>query len=112
MYKVIETEKYVFTSTGNKKDHVRIDLYELTNGKITIYEGKKDSTTSKDVYQLRMYWDGLIFDGVTPYNGILVATEHPDSVKNLIQIVNTMQDANGNNYHFEVKTWSELGLVL
>lgn len=108
--KVIETEKYVFTSTGNKKDHVRIDLYELTNGKLTIYEGKKDGTTSKDVYQLRMYWDGLIFDGVTPDDGILVAAKHPDSVKNLIQIVNTMKDANGNNYHLETKTWSELGL--
>lgn len=108
--KVIETEKYVFTSTGNKKDHVRIDLYELTNGKITIYEGKKEFTTSKDVYQLRMYWDGLIFDNVTPDYGVLVAEQHPDSVKNLIQIVNTMRDANGNNYHFEAKTWSELGL--
>ena len=67
-------------------------------------------TTSKDVYQLRMYWDGLIFDKVTPNNGILVANYHPDSVKDLIQIVNTMKDANGNNYHLEAKTWSEVGL--
>lgn len=52
----------------------------------------------------------LIFDGVTPDDGILVATKHPDSVKILIQNVNTMKDANGNNYHLEIKTWSELGL--
>ena len=42
--------------------------------------------------------------------GILVATKHPDSVKILIQNVNTMKDANGSNYHLETKTWSELGL--
>ena len=108
--KVLETEKYVFTSTGSKKDHVRLDLYEITNGVITVYEGKKDVTTSKDVYQLRMYWDGLIYDGVTPNKGILVAQEHPDPVKNMIQIVNTMQDANGNNYNLETRTWKELGI--
>lgn len=110
--KQIETEEYVFTSTGNKKDHVRMDLYEVTNGQINVYEGKKDMTTSKDVYQLRMYWDGLVYDGVKPTNGFLVANEHPESVKNLIQIVNTMQDANGNNYHFTAKTWEECGLKI
>lgn len=108
--KVIETEKPVFTSTGNRRDYARIDMYELTNGKINIYEGKKDMTTSKDVYQLRMYWDGLVYDKVHPNNGILVANYHPDSVKDLIQIVNTMKDANGNNYHLEAKTWAEVGL--
>ena len=63
--KVINVEKYVFTSTGNVKDKVRIDLYCKTSNGVTIYEGKKEITTSKDVYQLRMYWDGLIYDGLT-----------------------------------------------
>lgn len=94
--KAIETEMHVFTSTGNAKDRVRIDLYEKTQYGVTIYEGKRDSTTSKDVYQLRMYWDGLVFDGITPTQGILVAVQHPDSVKGLVQIVNTMRDASGN----------------
>ena len=107
---IVETEKFVFTSTGNKKDLVRIDLYVLANDRITIYEGKKNFTTSKDVYQLRMYWDGLVYDGVNPDNGILVASYHPDSVKNLLEAVNDMPDANGNHYHFEAKTWAEVGL--
>lgn len=108
--KVIETEKFVFTNTGNKNDKVRIDLYEKTSYGITIYEGKKDRTTCKDIYQLRMYWDGLVYDCIKPNKGILVAKEHPDSVKSLIQVVNTMKDTNGDNYCFEVKTWSDLGI--
>lgn len=106
--KLIETEKDVFTKTGNRKDRVRIDMYEVTLGHTNVYEGKKDTTTSKDVYQLRMYWDGLVYDGVTPTDGILVAKNHPASVKELIEIVNKMKDADGNNYNFTTKTWDEL----
>lgn len=108
--KIIETEIHVFTSTGDKRDKVRIDLYEKTSYGITIYEGKKENTSSKDVYQLRMYWDGLVYDGIKPDKGILVASEHPNSVINLLQIVNTMCDTNGNNYNFEAKTWQDLGI--
>lgn len=108
--KIIETEMHVFTSTGDKRDKVRVDLYEKTTNGITIYEGKKETTSSKDVYQLRMYWDGLVYDGIKPDKGILVAYNHPDSVKSLLQIVNTMSDANGNNYNLESKTWSDLGI--
>ena len=109
--KVIEVEHYVF-NTGNPKDRVRIDLYSKTQYGVEIYEGKKDVTTSKDVYQLRMYWDGLVYDGIVPTKGILVATSHPDSVRNLVAIVNTMRDANDNNYNFEVKTWEDVGITI
>lgn len=108
--KVIDTEKHVFIRTGNSKDRVRIDLYYKNSYGVTIYEGKKDVTTSKDVYQLRMYWDGLVYDGITPSKGILLATSHPDSVKELISIVNNMCDANGNKYSFETKTWQQVGM--
>lgn len=108
--KVITTEQNVFSSTGDTRDRVRVDLYENTMGRITIYEGKKDRTHSKDVYQLRMYWDGLVYDGIKPDRGILVASSHPKTVYELAAIVNTMKDTNGNNYNFELKTWRDLGL--
>lgn len=110
--KIVETEKDVFVGTGNIKDRVRLDLYYKNSYGITIYEGKKDATTSKDVYQLRMYWDGLVYDGVMPNKGILLATAHPDSVKELISIVNNMCDAKGNNYNFEAKTWKDVGIII
>ena len=52
--KVISTEVRAFTSTGEIRDRVRIDLYEYAHGELTIYEGKKGVSSSKDVYQLRM----------------------------------------------------------
>ena len=107
--KVVETEKTVF-NTGNPADKVRIDLYEKANNIVTIFEGKIDSTTSKDVYQLRMYWDGLLYDGIKSNKGILIAREHPDSVKNLITLVNSMLDASGQYYCFEMKKWSDYNL--
>jgi len=110
--KVINVEQYAFVSTGNVKDKVRIDLYCKTSYGVTIYEGKKDVTTSKDVYQLRMYWDGLVYDGIVPTKGILVASNHPESVKSLVSIVNTMCDANGNNYNFEIRTWEQEGIII
>lgn len=106
----VTTEKYVFTRLGNLKDKQRIDMYSVINGETTVYEGKIDSTTSKDVYQLRMYWDGLVYDGVNPDIAKLIAKNHPDSVKTLISIVNDMKDQKGNNYNFELATWKDVGI--
>lgn len=106
----VGTAKYPARQTLRPIPRVRIDLYQNTMGKITIYEGKKDQTHSKDVYQLRMYWDGLVYDGIKPDCGVLVASTHPKTVSDLIAIVNTMKDTNGNNYNFELKTWRDLGL--
>ena len=103
-----ETEQFAFSTTGNEADKARIDLYEYSNGEILIYEGKKDKTTIQDVYQLRMYWDGLVYDGLAPHKGILVATEHPQSVKDMIKVVNDMKDMMNNCYKFECTTWDEL----
>ena len=110
--KVVDTEMRVFTATGNDKDKVRIDLYSKSTDGIVIYEGKRDYTTSKDVYQLRMYWDGLVYDGISPDKGYLVAQSHPDSVASLVHIVNNMKDANGNYYNLELKQWAELGIII
>ncbi len=103
----VETEQYVFEAVSER---ARIDLYINYQNKITIYEGKKDKTTFKDVYQLRLYWDGCIIDGMTPQRGIIISGSHPQSIKKLIEIVNQMKDANGNNYNFSVKTWKDEGV--
>src|SRR5699024_1892334 len=63
----IEREMYAFTSVNEK---IRIDLYQSLQNKTTIYEGKKDKTTPLDVYQLLMYWDGLVMDNTPVHEGI------------------------------------------
>jgi hypothetical protein len=100
----VETEQFVFNSIGER---ARLDLYIAFNNEVTIYEGKKDKTTYKDVYQLRMYWDGCIIDGITPKFGILISANHPDSVKTLVDVVNQMLDPNGNNYNFILRSWRD-----
>ena len=107
---VVEREHHTFATAGNDVDKIRIDLFQNANGKITIYEGKKDKTTIKDVYQLRMYWDGLVFDELDPYQGLLVAVEHPQTVQDMVKIVNTMKDAKGRQYNLKCTTWMELGI--
>lgn len=105
--KVVQTEFTVFESYGEK---VRVDLYVSENGFTTIYEGKRMNTQPKDVYQLRMYWDGCIADGITPDVGILIASNHPQSVLDMIKMSNGMADANGNPYNFVAKTWIDEGV--
>ena len=101
------TELYAY---DNLQEKIRIDLYVGVGASITLYEGKKDKTTIKDLYQLMMYWDGCVYDGKKPTKGILISAEHPDSVKDIISVLNTMHDANGDNYCFELKTWKEEGI--
>ena len=97
--------------SSDEKRLPRIDLYErTTSGDINVYEGKCHKTDSQDVYQLKMYWDGLISDGITPTCGILVADEHPVWVVNLLNQINTLTDANGNHYNFVTDTWKGLAV--
>lgn len=87
----------------------RIDLYEYTADQdINIYEGKAHKSDSMDVYQLKMYWDGAVNDGIVPTKGILVAHEHPEWVENLIEHINKMKDVTGRSYNLETDTWTRL----
>lgn len=101
---IVEREKHAFTSVGEK---IRIDLYQSFQNKTTIYEGKKDQTTPQDVYQLLMYWDGLVMDNVPVHEAVLIAAKHPESVKALVNLKNESQDKNGDNYNITLKTWNE-----
>lgn len=110
--RTIETEHYVFSNTGSPKDRERVDLYVKYGNNLIIYEGKKDKTTAKDVYQLRMYWDGLVYDRITPTKAVIIAKQHSSGVKTLVNIVNTMNDAAGNKYNFVIKTWDDEGIEI
>ncbi len=103
----VETELYAY---DNLQEKVRIDLYVAVGSSLTLYEGKKDKTTVKDLYQLMMYWDGCVYDGKKPTKGILISADHPQSVKDILEVINTMQDANGDNYVFELRTWKDEGI--
>ena len=54
---------------------VYIDVYRKTKeGDVIIYELKTDDPSPLDLYQLKMYWDGLAVQGESPIKAILVCT--------------------------------------
>lgn len=105
--KTVTTEQKVFIAI---KDSIRIDLYEKTDRGVKIYEGKRDFTNIQDLYQLKMYWDGCVIDGIKPDEGILIGSYHPQTVKDLLKYVNQMKDSNNNNYNFVLKEWKDEGI--
>ena len=57
-----------------------------------------------------MYWDGCVIDKIPVKIGYLISKKHPQSVIKLVEIVNKMNDPDGNNYNFEIRTWADEGL--
>lgn len=106
--KIVTREQNVYKNINEK---IPIDLYIHYQNSVIIYEGKRDQTSVQDVYQLKMYWDGAVLDGIQPTEGILIATKHPDSVKKLVVLVNELKDFNNKNYNFITKTWIEEGVT-
>lgn len=85
-----------------------IDIYYETGKKIFLIETKVTTAKVLDVYQLLMYWDGLVEDGKEPFQATLVANEIKKSVNKAIDHINNKKDKNNNTYNFivqEVKDW-------
>ncbi len=88
---------------------VKIDLlHHFADDKEEIYELKSGTARPIDVYQLVMYWDGRVKDGVRPRLGRLVCKEANDHILNLINYWNSRKDAGGSNYNLEFRKIDEL----
>jgi hypothetical protein len=84
-----QTNYPVWAGAGVKADIV----HEDQNGRwLDVYEVKDESASPQDVYQLIMYWDGLVNDGKVPRQGRLVAESAPGSVRNLLEHWNSRTD--------------------
>ena len=102
--KRVEREFYVFT---NINCNIRVDLYVFDGKEVILYEGKKDDAEIQNIYQLMMYWDGCVCDGIKPDKGVLIASSFSDGVIKIMNQVNKLKDANGNNYNMILKTWED-----
>jgi Predicted nuclease of the RecB family len=105
--KRVDREFSVFTKIGC---NVKVDLYVFDGQEVIIYEAKKDDADIQCIYQLRMYWDGCICDGIKPDRGILIASHFSNGVKKVIEQLNDLKDSEGNNYNIAIKTWKEEGI--
>jgi hypothetical protein len=97
----------VWAGTGVKADIV----HEGPGGAwLDVYEIKDENAGPQDVYQLIMYWDGLVNDGKKPRFGLIVAESASDSVLNLIRHWNGRTDLNGNPYNVRFKKIVDMGI--
>lgn len=105
--KHVQREFPVFKSIGC---NVKVDLYVFDGSEVLIYEAAKTEATIENLYQIRMYWDGCIIDGITPNKGVLLASIFSDGVKKMIKQLNQMKDISGDTYNIITKTWNEEGI--
>lgn len=68
----------------------RIDVLHEGNGKCVVYEVKIRKAEPLDLYQLRMYWDGLVVSGLQPTEGILIASSCSANLQKMLDQLNQM----------------------
>ena len=106
--KKIASEFSVFTKVGSPVD---ADLYVFDGNEVVLYEAKKDRADVQNLYQLLMYWDGAVSDGIKPDEGILIASDFSPGLKPVLDALNSRKDENGNLYNFSCKKWSDEGVA-
>jgi hypothetical protein len=105
--KHLEMDFKVFNSLNSP---VSADLYVFDGKDVVLYEAKKDTADMQNVYQLLMYWDGMIEDGKTPTEGILIASDFSPGVEVILKVLNSSKDRKGNSYNFSTRTWNDEGI--
>lgn len=105
--KRIETDFTVYRNIGSP---VMVDLYLFDGNDVVLYEAKKTTADVKDFYQLLMYWNGLVSDGGSPDEAILLAPDFSPGVEKIIESFNKNEDANKKIYNFKIRTWLEEGI--
>jgi hypothetical protein len=86
------------------------DIVRKSSSGLVVYEAKAGRAYPLDVYQLRLYWDGLVHDGAQPTEGILVVNDASRGAKAVMRTVNGLKDKNGVSYKLSIKKWSDFGI--
>ena len=107
--KHIEREFEVFKELENP---VKVDLYVFDGQDTVLYEAKKGIADVQNLYQLIMYWDGAVYDGIIPTEGVLIASDFSENLTEIIEYFNEKHDQNGNNYHIIMKKWEDENIKL
>ena len=108
------TDEYGVWPTKTSIDVLRTQ----PDGSITIYEIKIGTGTPINLYQLKMYWDGLVLSGKQPKEEILLVEDYRTNLKEMADMMNSSLNPpnlpNNNQmsskYNFMIKKHSEVGL--
>jgi hypothetical protein len=90
----------------------RIDVYrETPAGTIIIYELKVGTGSPLHLYQLKMYWDGLVLEGKQPKEGILMVDEFNTALEEMANKMNKLTPpAKTQPYNFKIEKLKDKGL--
>lgn len=91
----------------------RIDVYRKTAaGKVIIYEIKVGSGQPMHLYQLKMYWDGLVLAGEEPKEAVLLVQDFGTSLEEMANLMNQglTPPAGGEPYDFKIEKHEDKGL--
>lgn len=72
---------------------VRIDVYRKIaepDNSVIIYELKVGTAAPLNLYQLKMYWDGLVKEGEQPSQGVLLVEDYGDLIEQMANDMNSM----------------------
>lgn len=91
----------------------RIDVVDEGDGRLDLYELKVGKAEPQHLYQLRMYWDGLVVEGKQPTSATLLVQRHTADIDSMLEIMNKMPPPmfpGGNPsmpYQFKIATHAE-----
>lgn len=91
----------------------KIDVHRaMPNGKIIIYELKVGTGAPIHLYQLKMYWDGLVVDKKQqPNEAVLLCSDFGTTLEEMATLMNSMTAPTGSKpYNFRVETLKSKGL--
>jgi hypothetical protein len=90
----------------------RIDVYrKMADGKIVIYEMKTGTGSPIHLYQLKMYWDGLVLGGEQPREAILLVEDFNTTLEEMVNIMNQLTPPNNSEpYDFRIEKHEDKGL--
>lgn len=90
-----------------------IDVYRKSeSGHITIYEIKVGTGSPINLYQLKMYWDGLVLDKKeSPAEAILICDDFSSNLENMANMMNKLPTPEGSSpYNFKLEKRKDLNL--
>lgn len=102
----------------------KIDVYRKINttNEIIIYEIKVGKGSPQHLYQLKMYWDGLVLQGEQPKEGVLLVEDYATNLEQMANLMNQILPPNfpttkpgariqqSGSYNFIIRKHSEVNL--
>lgn len=113
MLKATNPEDDVNDETAVWPQTTYIDVYRKTPvGKIVIFELKVGVGVPAHLYQLKMYWDGLVlYKNESPTEANLICEDFNGNLESMANMMNTMPVPTGSNpYNFRLRKRNDLGL--